>query len=140
MDYSFKQTLLSRCMLSGLLAGLAAVLVNFAFNYIYREISGFSLSEVVNVVSIIFSSILVTLVAGVFLYILQKVKNGKTIYVVLILLLTAAGVFAASQTERSNVPANQHEFKILFAGIIIIDGLCAAFLVPYFTDHQKLYS
>ena len=140
MDYGFKQTLLSRCILSGLLAGFAAVLANFAFNYIYREVSGFTLSEVVNVVSIIFSSILVTLVGGVLLYIFLKMKNGRTVYMILFLLLTVAGIFAASQTERSNVPANQHEFRILFAGIIIIDGLCAAFLVPYFTNHQKLYS
>ena len=140
MNYDFKQTLLSRCILSGLLAGMAAVVINFAYNYIYREASGYSLSEVVNVVSMIFSSILVTLIAGIFLYLSSKIKNGRLIYVVLILVLTIAGIYAASQTERSNVPANQHEFRILFAGIIIIDGLCAAFLVPYFTNHQKIYS
>ena len=140
MNYDFKQTLLSRCILSGLLAGMVAVLVNFAYNYIYREASGYSLSEVVNVVSMIFSSILVTLVAGVLLYLSSKMKNGRMMYVVLMLVLTAAGIYAALQTERSNVPANQQEFRILFAGIIIIDGLCAAFLVPYFANHEKIYS
>ncbi len=140
MNYNFKQTLLSRCLLSGLLAGFAAVILNFIFNYIYRIATGYTLSEVVNVVSIIFSSILVTLIGGIFLYIFLKMKNGAIIYVVLLLLLTILGMYAASQTQRTSVPANEHEFRILFGGIILIDGLCAAFLVPYFTNHQKLYS
>ena len=140
MNYDFKQTLLSRCLLSGLLAGLAAVIANFIFNYIYREATGYTLSEVVNVVSIIFSSIIVTLVAGVLYYIFLKMKNGAIIFMVLMLLLTALGMYAAFQTHRSTVAANEHEFKILFAGIILIDGLFATFVVPYFTNHQKIYS
>lgn len=140
MNYDFKQTLLSRCILSGLLAGFAAVLINFAYNYIFRVATGYSLSEVVNVVSLIFSSILVTLVAGIFLYLSSKIKSGRLMYIVFMLVLTVAGIYAASQTDRSNVPANQHEFRILFAGIIIIDGLCAAFLVPYLTNHEKIYN
>ncbi len=140
MNYNFKQTLLSRCLLSGLLAGFAAVIINFVYNYIYREATDYTLSEVVNVVSIIFSSILVNLVAGILLFLFLKMKNGSVIYVVFFLILILLGIYAASQTQRSNVPANQHEFRILLGGIIIIDGLCAAFLIPYFVNHQKLYS
>ncbi len=140
MNYDFKQTLLSRCVLSGVLAGLAAVLINVVYNFIYRSISGYALSEVFNITSLIFSSILLTLVASVILFFLLKIKSGKIIYIVFFLLLTVIGIYAASQTQRSNIAENQHDFRILFGGIVIIDGLCAAFLVPYFVNHEKLYS
>ncbi len=140
MDYEFKQTLLSRCVLSGVLAGFIAVLLNIVYNFIYRAATGFALSEVFNIASLIFSSILLTLIAGILLFFLLKVKNGKMIYTVLFMLLLIVGVYAASQTQRSNIAENQHDFRILFGGIVIIDGLCAAFLVPYFVNHEKLYS
>lgn len=140
MNYDFKQTLLSRCMLSGLLAGLAAVITNFIFNYIFRVATGYDLSEVINVVSIIFSSIIVTLVAGVLYFLFIKMKNGGIIFTVVLLLLTALGMYAAFQTQRSNIATDQHDFKLLFAGIILIDGLYATFIVPYFISHQKIYS
>lgn len=140
MDYNFKQTLLSRCVLSGVLAGIVAVLLNVIYNFIYRATTGFALSEVFNIASLIFSSILLTVVASILLFFLLKIKNGKMIYTVLFLLLLVVGVYAASQTQRSNIAENQHNFRILFGGIVIIDCLCAAFLVPYFVNHQKLYS
>ena len=140
MNYDFKQTLLSRCLLSGLLAGMIAVIVNFIFNYLYRVVSGYDLSEVVNVVSMIFSAILVTLAGGVLFFVFSKMNNGKSIYIAVMLVLTVLGMFAAFQTHRTANITNQHEFRILFSGLILIDGLFATFAVPYFVNHQKIYS
>ncbi|MDQ2751720.1 MAG: hypothetical protein M3R72_01705 [Bacteroidota bacterium] len=140
MNYDYKQTLLSKCALSGVMAGFAAVLFNVIYNFIYRSVSGYALSEVFNITSLIFSSILFTLVASIILFFLLRIKSGQIIYVILFLLLTVAGIYAASQTQRSDVAVDQHEFRILFTGIVIIDGLCAAFVVPYLVNHDKLYS
>ncbi|TKK69795.1 hypothetical protein FC093_06865 [Ilyomonas limi] len=140
MDYSFRQTLLSRSLLSGLLAGLVAVAINVVYDYVFREITSYSLSEVVNVAFIIFSSLLVELAAGICYYLFSKMNRGKLIYMAFFLALIVLGILGAFQTERSNNITNQHEFRYLFSGIMLIDGLVAAFLIPYFVNHDKIYS
>jgi hypothetical protein len=140
MDYNFRQTLLSRCLLSGLLAGLVAVALNVVYDYIFREITSYSLSEVVNIAFIIFSSLIAELAAGICYYLFSKMKNGRLVYMIVFLVLIALGIFGAFQTERSGNVTVQHQFRILFAGIILIDGLVAELLVPYFIHHDKIYS
>jgi len=140
MDYNFRQTLLSKSLLSGLLAGLIAVGINTVYDYIFREMTSYSLSEVVNVAFIIFSSLIVELIAGICYYLFSKMKKGRLVYLVVFLAIMVLGIFGAFQTERSNNITNQHEFRYLFAGIMLVDGLVAAFLIPYFVNHDKIYS
>lgn len=140
MNYDYRQTPLSRSLFGGLLAGLVAVTLNTIFDFVYRGTSGFALSEVVNIPSIIFASLIVAMIGGVVYFLLRNVSSKQIIYIVLFMALTILGIFWAVGIQRTPNAIQQHDFRILFGGVVLITGLCTAFLVPYFARHDGIYN
>lgn len=141
MNYDYEQTDFSKAVLAGLFAGILATLVNLAYDYVYRDISGFGLSEIINVASIILVSTLLLTIAGLIFYFLQhNIKGGDKIYIIIFLALTAFCIYGALHVQRSPDPVISDEFRKLLLGIVIISGGLASLFIPYLYKHEKIFS
>ncbi len=134
MDYNYKQTPLSQAVFSGLFAGILAALINLAYNYIVRSATGFSLSSIINVSSIIFASVLLPVVAGVIFYFLNlwmKKRSAELLFIIVFALLTTFVVIKGFSVQRSNNPAEIIDFRWLFIGVMLTIGALTTFCIPY---------
>lgn len=139
----YRYTLLSRGILGGLFVGIIATVVNLAFDYFYREFTDFLVTEYVNINSIIFFTIPSMVAAGIFYSIFMRyVKKGMMMYVIFCLVLTA-GVALFVPLGPNLLPNGEPmpaSARALTSGIGIITGLFAAFALPYFAEHPKIWS
>src|SRR5574337_1051673 len=94
MDYEFKKFPFSTVALfAGLFSGFILTLANLAFDFVYRGITKYDYSQIINVSSIIFLSVLLLTVAGFIYFLLVKyVKKGELLYIAIFVLLTVLTV------------------------------------------------
>lgn len=139
----YKYNLLSRGILGGLFVGIIAAAVNLAFDYVYRQITHYQISQFVNINSIIFFTIPTLVAAGiVYAIIRQYAKRGAMVYTVLALVLTAvvALFIPLGPNMLPNGDPMPSTARGLTMGIEIITGLFGAFALPYFAEHPKIWS
>ncbi|MEO5967348.1 MAG: hypothetical protein ABIP68_03360 [Ferruginibacter sp.] len=128
MNHDYEPTEISRSIMAGLFAGLGCVLTILIYNFIYRDITGFSESGVVNISSIAFAILIFFLIAGlIFDAFHHYIKNGTTVYIVL-------AVIASVGTGLLALHINGKGFEGMILGIVIISGVFASLILP------KLYS
>lgn len=114
-----QRSLMSKSLMTGLFGGLISTIFSLFYNIIYRFSTGYPVSDIINVSSIIFVINLIFLVIGLFYFFVNKVSgSGKTIYlaVMIILIIIIFWLIAGSQT--SDNPRYAHEFKGLLSGIV----------------------
>ena len=141
MNYDYKQTEFSKSVLSGLFARIFATFANLIFNFIFRDITQFNPSSIINVSSIIIMSVLLVTVAGVIFYFFHHyIKGGGILFRVFFVALTAISIYYTMQVQRSNDATVSKQFQELLSGVIIILGGFIVFYVPYLFDHEKVYS
>ena len=139
MDYDYQQTHFSKAVLAGLFAGIAATLANLLYDYVYRDITSYWPSEIINVSSIIVATTLLLTVAGIIFHLFrQYIKNGSTGYFIFFTALTALCIYGALHVQRSSDPVVTIEFRQLLLGVVIISG-AAALLIPYLYRHSKIF-
>lgn len=139
-DYEFEPRPLTKCILAALLTGLIASLADEAYNFAYRAVTGFSPSEIINVSSLIFITLTVFMVFGVLYYSLTKLgKRTDLVYIIIMLVLTVLGFIVGTGVQRSSDQHVNEMFRWLFIGVELIIGLSAAFLVPYFVKHYRIF-
>lgn len=137
----FTYPLLSRGILGGLFVGIATTVVNLIFDFIYRRITHYEFAEFININSIIFFTIPTLLVGGiVYSIVMEYMKKGVWVYVLLCLALTAIVAFiplgAYMLPTGEPMPPSARGLTL---GIEIITGLAGAFAVPYFAEHPKIW-
>lgn len=141
MNYDYQQTEFSKSLMAGLFAGLIATLINLVFDFFYRDFTGFQLSQIINVPSIIMASTLLLMIAGLVFYVFHHyIKNGTTLYSIVFLLLTIACAYFAMHVQRSPDPIISESFRWLLSGVVIILGGTAAFYIPYLFKHHTIFS
>ena len=139
MNHDYESTEFSKSLLAGLFAGIAATVVNLLYNFYIRRATGFSLSEIINVSTIIFISILLMTVAGLFFYLFHHyLKNGTLIYKIISVLFTLLGVYFSMTVQRSQNPLVSTEFRELLLGVVIISGVFSSFIIPYLYSSNKI--
>jgi hypothetical protein len=138
----YKYNPLSRGILGGLFVGILAAAVNLLFDYLYRKFTHYQISEFVNINSIIFFTIPTLVAAGIVYAILkQYVRNALIIYIALALVLTVVVAFIPlGPNMLPNGKAMPDASRGLTMGIEIITGLMGAFALPYFAEHEKVWS
>ena len=137
-DYEFEKPLLTKAIVAGVFTGIMIAVINLVYNYIYRDVTGFSPSEIFNVSSIIFCSVLISLVAGIIYFLFAKfIKKGGIIFTVLFVVLTILGIISVFNTHRSSDAHTTALFRGLYLGIIIVTGFLDSFMIPYFSKHSK---
>ena len=124
--------------MAGLFGGIVITIANLVFNFIYRGVTRFNPSQLINVTSIIFVSLLFSLVAGILYYVLVPyAKRNGMLYIALFIILTVVLTYVAFTVHRSNDPHVTAQFDGLLAGIVIITGFTDAFLIPYMAKHKN---
>jgi len=138
MDYDFHQSPLSKALLTGLFAGFTATVFCLIYNLIYRESTAFSLSDIINVSSLIFAVNLVFLVIGAIYYgLIKSFRKGELIFIVVFALLTIFFAWKAEGVQRSANELLNSEFRQLLLGVVIIMGVSAAVLIPFLFHNKK---
>lgn len=133
-------TLLSKAVLGAVFTGLFVTLANLVYDYVYRDITNYAFSEIINVPSLIFFSMLTLLVAGVIYFVVKKLLGSDVWYMLFFVTLTVVGLFIHLGTTMPNgapISTNAHGLTI---GVFLITGLAAAFVVPYMARHSSVWS
>lgn len=140
MTYNYPaQSFLSKAVLAGVFAGIAATLSNLAYDYFFRLSTEFSLSQIINVSSIIFSTMLFCTVAGVIYFFMSKMKKGQMAYIILYAVLFFLCIRWGLHVNRSADVKVSENFRELFLGILSISFLLATLFVPYLMNHQHIF-
>lgn len=126
------QTPFSKAILTSVFVGFSATIVCLLYNIIYRDETGFPLSDYINVSTLIFAVNTFFVIIG-FIYFLfaKSSRKPEFIFIALFLLLTVFGIFKAGSITRSPDHDLALQFSTLFRGIVIIIGigvLCIPFL------------
>ncbi len=131
-------TLFYRSLMAGLLAGVMATVLNIVFDLFIRYRTGFPLSGFINVASIIFITLFVVLVAGIFYYFIARyLKPAYLVHLVLWLLLTWLCIHIDHSIHRSANPAWTKDFRELLLGIIIITYSIVGVVIPLIVKYDK---
>lgn len=138
---AYRYNLSTRGILGGLFVGIAAAVINLAFDLIYRKITGYEFAEYININSIIFFTIPTMVVGGiVYSVILQYVKKGLVVYMVLAAILTIVVAFIPlGPNMLPSGEAMPPTARGLTLGIEIITGVLATFALPYFAEHPAVW-
>jgi len=127
-----------KSLMGGLFAGIVITIVNLAYNFLYRDLTSFNPSYLVNVTSIIFISIVFSVLAGIMYYlIVPYAKKSNVLFIFLFIVLTALLTYVAFTVHRSVNLKVSTQFQGLFAGLVLITGLIDAFLIPYMVEHKN---
>jgi len=139
-EYPYRQTDLSRAVLSGLFAGIIATFSNLIFIFAFRRIKEFYVFNVMDVGTTIFGSVLLMIVCGIlFYFFVHYLNHGVNLYRIVVFCVTAAIVYAALAVRPSEVTL-PGDFRAMFIGTQVILGGLAAFLIPYVFRHDSIIS
>lgn len=139
MNYDYEQTPFSKAVLTGLFAGLAATASCLVYGFFYRFFTGFTLSAIINVPSIIIGCHIILIVCGMLYYALKSSlgQAGKIIFILIFLSLTVFCLFGANTVQRSPEHELTVQFRGLLTGIVAIIGACISFLIPCLSGNRK---
>lgn len=126
-------------ILAGLFTGIIASIVILAFNWIYRSEVDLIAYAFVMPLSIFFFFPCINLVAGgIYFLFIDHWRRGRALYMALVLLITAILILFTYLDVRPDNP-DAGKLRGLLLGLEVIEGLMAAFLIPFFGDHPKLF-
>ena len=135
-----QQPYLSKAVLAGVFAGIAATLGNLFYDLFFRSLTQFVPSQIINVATIIFTTMLLFTVAGLFYFFASKfLRNGVVVYIIFFALLTFMCFSMGLHVNRSPDPKITTDFRVLLLGIITISGVLATFFIPYLMKHQSIF-
>ena len=141
MNYEspYSQTQFSKSVLTGLFGGLMATLICLLYGFIFRFNTGFNLSSIINVPSIIIVCHILLVVCGVLYYAFRQVLKSAApvIFAVLFALVTAFCIWKTQSIQRSPIHLLTVQFRELLTGMVVIIGIIASFGIPFFFSSKK---
>lgn len=126
-----KDSMMFRSTLTGLFCGIIATLLSLVFDMVFRSITKFPLSGLINVSSIIIACTVFLLLFGGAFNLLQYLKGGKVIFSVLFLVLTCVSIWSIMGLHLDDNPIMNVQYRYLLSGIVLIMGICTFFLIPF---------
>lgn len=141
MNYDYVQNDFSKSILAGLFSGIVATVTNLVFTVAYRSITQFYEFNAIDITTIVFGTILLSLACGVmFYFFVHYLNKGITFYRIMVLIVTIAIVYIGINLRYLIQDVIPDEFRVLVIGTQVIIGGLAAFLIPYLFRHEKLIS
>lgn len=138
MEYDFPKSRLYKSIMTALFVGIVVTLLCLVYNYFYRNSTGYNLSSIINIASIIFGVNLLFLVVGTIYYLLTNLVNkGEIVFIVLMVVLTVVLSWRSELAHRTADAVLNREFRGLLTGDVVIIGLCASFLLPFLYHNRK---
>jgi hypothetical protein len=141
MNYDYPQSDLSRSILAGLFSGLVATVSNLAFTIIYRSITQFYEFNAIDITTIVFGTLLLSLACGaMFYFFVHYLNRGIMFYRIMVVIVTVGIVIIGINLRHMVQEVIPNEFRVLVIGTQVIIGGLAAFLIPYLFRHDKIIS
>ena len=138
MNYDYPQSDLSRSILAGLFSGLVATVSNLAFTIIYRSITQFYEFNAIDITTIVFGTLLLSLACGaMFYFFVHYLNRGIMFYRIMVVIVTVGIVIIGINLRHMVQEVIPNEFRVLVIGTQVIIGGLAAFLIPYLFRHDK---
>jgi positive regulator of sigma E activity len=137
MEQDFPKTTFYDAMMTSVFVGFFATIICLAYDLVFRSETGYPLTSLINVSTIIFSVMLIFLVIGVIYYgLIAAFKKADIVFILLFLLLAVLFSWMTGTVHRSDNPEFNTEFKDLLLGIIIIAG-AACVCIPLLYHNKK---
>jgi len=128
---------ITRFVLGGLIAGIAAAVVNNIYHMIYSSATGISIPQYVNVGSVTGGSVILLLVASIAYFVLSRfTAKAKLIFVAGTLILTVVSFAAPLGSTLPDGTPTPEGFAGITLPMHIIAGLAAVVLIPRFADKR----
>jgi len=141
MNYDYLQSDLSRSILAGLFAGIVATIANLIFTITYRSITQFYEFNAIDITTIVFGTILLSIACGaMFYFFVHYLNKGIALYRIMVLIVTIAIVIIGINLRHTIQDVIPFEFRVLVIGTQVIIGGLAAFLIPYLFRHDSIIS
>jgi hypothetical protein len=140
METSFEKPALSKSVLAALFSGLIATCIELVFDVVYRGITQYNTSFIINVPSIIFGTLIASLFAGVIFFLCIKfIRGGVYVFrIVFFILCAVLAVVAFRSHYGGNLPAFQGFSGLLF-GVDLIMAVFIIGFIPYFFRHNNMF-
>jgi len=140
MEADFKKPAFSTSVLAALFSGIIATCTGLLYDFVYRGITHYNPSFIINVPSIIFGSLVASMAAGVLFYLcVTYIKGGIYIFRILFLILCILLAIVAFRSHYGgNLPAFEGFSGLLF-GVDVILGIFIIVFIPYFFKHNKAF-
>lgn len=133
-------TRFSDVVLTSVFAGFITTLLCMIYYLVYKEVTGFPFSSLLNVSSLIFGVNIIFVTVGCVYYLfIHYFKRADLLHVILGVLITLAGVWYAGTTHRSDNHFLNGEFHQLLIGLLIIMGTVATIGVPLLYHNKKFH-
>lgn len=137
-SYDFPKSRFYRTMMTGFFVGFFATVLCLVFNIVFRDSTGFPLSDFINVSTIIFSVNLLFPIIGIIYYgFVSAFKRADIFFSALFTVLT---IFFVWRTELVHRTADAHlntEFRTLLLVIVLILGVSAVVFIPLLYHSKK---
>ena len=141
MNYDYKQSDLSRSILAGLFSGIVATITNLIFTVTYRSITQFYEFNAIDITTIVFGTILLSIACGaMFYFFVHYLNKGVILYRIMVVIVTIAIVIIGINLRHTIQDVIPYEFRVLVIGTQVIIGFLAIFLIPYLFRHDKIIS
>ena len=135
-----EKTITSNAILTAVFAGIIATLLSFVYYLVFKDVTDFPYSSMINVSSLIFVINTIFLVIGFIYYMFLKIsKRADLVFIICMCVLTALAVWGASGVHRADNGLINQEFHQLLIGLILIIGVTAFAGMP-FLYHNKTFN
>jgi len=115
------RTTFYKALLSAVFAGIAVTVLCLGYDIAYRDETGFSLSDFINVSSLIFIVNIIFLVIGiVYSFLVKAFRKADLVFEIIFLLLILLAICATLGVQRSPIHAETVQFRELLIGILVI--------------------
>jgi hypothetical protein len=133
-----QENVFTRAMMTGLFIGVTDTLICLAYNIGYRDITGYTPSEVINVSSLIFGVNLLLLVIGMLYFVFIRLfGKNDFVFITVFVLLTIFFIWKADTGHRFTDIIVNKEWKGLILGVVAILGVSASALPLCF--HSRFF-
>ena len=135
-----EKTITYNAILTAVFAGIAATLLSFVYYLIFKDVTGFPYSSLINVSSLIFIINIIFLVIGFIYYMFIKIsKRADLAFIICMCVLTALAIWGALGIHRADNGMLNTEFHELLIGLILIIGVTAFAGIPLLY-HNKAFN
>jgi FlaA1/EpsC-like NDP-sugar epimerase len=130
---------LSRSILAGVFTGIIATIAAIIYNVLYRSLTNYFSTQIVNFFSTVVSTIVVIMIISLAFYFVTKDAEKRSNVFSFSLIALAVLAMAAVLFSAASGGFVFGGDKGLIAGHIFIGAMLAAFLIPYFYRHPNIY-
>jgi hypothetical protein len=133
-----QENIFTRAMMTGLFIGVVDTLICLAYNIGYRNLTGYTPSELINVSSLIFGVNLILLATGMLYFVFIRLFGKKDfVFIAVFVLLTIFLIWKADTGHRFEDYVVNKGWKGLILGVVAILGVSASALPLCF--HSRFF-